>query len=536
MNCIQNKPFYIPPNRSGLKLVNSVGDGDNIEIYWHQAYTDDPSFNIAYNIYYSTEEANVFAEGPKLLSTNINGLYTKIPGFTPGDIYYFNVKATEYQSIWYNPTFLPDADGYMVKMYPETLLINDISAQSTIIQISDINLFPPMGIIKIGVEYIQYDSKDIPNGTLLVSQRGFLNTQITQHTTSGFDGYVQQSPIITFFPGLEDGNTFISEQEIKFNYPNFAYSINDGYKVDQDLLTTNLASDSTDQIDFPSYPAQGYRSGATDLQILLNGGCLNSYIGGESGCADDGYGVGMQIRNVSITDVNDQRQELLLSYTGEPVVLVNRLWSGIRCACYESNHESPESRCEKCFGTSFVTGYQQFYNPRDSSGRIMVRFGPYNDDIKQEDSGLESIAEHDCWTLSPYLLRDRDFVIRFNIDGSEEYRYEVTSVNRNKLLFGVSGNQHFKATRIRKTDPIYSWSVFRNTATMPHKVNTAVGLLKGPGNTFIPHVHEIVLNENIMAISQINQTTAISNGHNHQIRAGVVQPSPIDGHSHDIIF
>lgn len=536
MTCTTNKPYYIPPNRSGIKLVNSLGDGNNVEIFWHQAYPDNTSFNIAYNIYFSTEEENVFSEGPKFLSTNINGLYTKIPGFNPGDTYYFAVKATESQSIWFNYNFLPDGDGYMIKMYPETLLAANISAQSTSIPITDIDLFPPMGVIQIGYEYIRYDSKDIPDGTLLVAERGFLNTNIRSHDVSGFDGYLQQSPIIRFFAGLEDANTLINEEEVKFDYPNFPYTVADGYRVEsQDLLTTDLSVNDTEQQNFPTYDFSGYHEGAADLAILLQGGCLNSYIGGEQGCAD-GYGVGMQIRNISISDVNDQRQELLLSYTGEPVVLIKRLWNGIRCSCYESNKESAESRCPICFGTSWVTGYEQFFDPRRSDSKIMVRFGPYTDDVRQDDGGLESIGQMSCWTLTVPTIKDRDIIQRFNIDGTPEFLYEVLSTERNKLLFGVSGNQKFTASRIRRTEAIYSWRKFNDTSTMPHTIQTAVGLLKGAGTSFIPHTHSIVLNENILAISQINQTTSVSVGHSHEIYAGIVQPSPIDGHDHKIIF
>lgn len=537
MTCVSNKPYYIPPNQSGLKLVNSLGTGIDIELFWYPAYTDNINFKLAYNIYFSTEEENVFSEGPKFVSTNLTGLYTKISNFDPGDTYYFNVRAMEYDPTWMNVNFLPDAtDGYQLKIYPETLLVSNISAQSTVIPITDINLFPPMGIFQIGYELIRYDSKDIPNGTLLVAERGFLNSQITLHNVDGYDGYVQQSPIIKFWKGLEDQNTLINEEQAAFNYPNFAYTLADGYKVDSDLLTTNLSANDADQQNFPAYDNSGYHEGAADLAILLQGGCLNSYIGGERYCADGYGGVGMQIRNISISDVNDQRQELLLSYTGEPVVLIKRLWSGIRCSCYTLNKESPESRCPLCFGTSFVTGYEQFYDPRRSDSKIMVRFGPYTDDIQQNDAGLESIGQMSCWTLTVPTIRDRDIIQRFNIDGTPEFLYEVLSTERNKLLFGISGNQKFTASRIRRTEAIYSWRKFNDTSTMPHTIQTAVGLLKSSGNTFLPHTHGIVLSEKILAVSQINQTTSVSANHSHEVYAGIVQPSPIDGHTHVILF
>lgn len=537
MTCATNKPYYIPQNQYGIKLVNSLGTGIDVEIYWYEAFPDVSNYKIAYNIYFSSEEKDVFTEGPKYVSTNNAGLVAKISDFNPGDTYYFCVRATEYDPLWYNLNFLADGyalDGYNLKAYPETLLTSNVSAADTVIQIEDINLFPPYGIVQIGYEYIRYDSKDIPNSTLLVSERGFLGTKITEHNTDGYDGYIQNDPIVKFFTGLEEKNKFISPEQVRFNYPHFPYTLTDGYrKITEDLLTTDLTASDAAAVDFPTYPFNDWVRG--DIDILFKGGCLDSYIGVTTGCADGYGGVGLQVRNNSISDINDQRQELLLSFTGEPVVLVKKLWKGIVCSCTESNKESPESRCEFCYGTGFVTGFEQYFNPRRADSKIMVRFGPYSDTVRQDDAGLESVGQFDLWGLTVPTIKNRDFLIRFDIDGSELYRLEIADVTRNQLLYGIAGNQHFKGIKVRKTDPIYSWKAFRDTSTMPMTVLTSVGLLKGPGG-FIPHTHQIVLSENITALSQINQTTSVSNGHNHRIDNGVVQPSPIDGHSHQILF
>ena len=187
-----------------------------------------------------------------------------------------------------------------------------------------------------------------------------------------------------------------------------------------------------------------------------------------------------------------------------------------------------------CTGTGFLGGYTQYYNPRISSGRILVRFAPYTDDLKQEDSGLESHVIHDCWTLVVPTIKDRDFIIRFNEDGTEEFRYEVLDVTRNKLLYGESGKQTFKAQRVRKTDPICTWRAFRNTATRPESILTTVGIMRGPAGTIIPHTHSVVVNEHINVISQINQSTGISNDHQHSITNGSVEV--VLGHSHSLIL
>jgi hypothetical protein len=536
MVCSANQPIYIPQMRRGIYLAKNRGDGYGVTLSWYQAYVDDSAFRLAYNVYYSSERETVFSDGPKYLSLNLDARTADIGDFVPGENYYFAIRATEYDPTWYNLSLLPSADGYdgyALKIYPETLLLDDIDDNDLAINIADINLFPPYGVIQVGVELIRYVGKNVPTNTLIISERGFLNTDVTLHTVDGYDGYKQRSPIIRFFAGLEDSNNMVVQEEIAINPPNDHYVLSDGYKdKTEDLLTTDLSASDADRVDFPSYDYVGWHR--TDPRYLFNGECLDSYIGGEMFCADGYNGIGNQVRNIPIAERSDQREEALLDLTGEPVVLVKRLWKGIVCKCVQANKEYPEHRCPHCFGTGFVTGYEQYYNPRRSDSRILVRFGPAPDDLKMEDAGLESTVIHDCWTLVVPAIKDRDFIIRFNEDGTEEFRYEVLDVTRNKLFFSQSGKQNFKAQRVRKTDPIYQWRAFRNTATMPLKLNTTVGLLRGPNDVPKPHVHQIVLNEGIMTLSQINQTTGVTEGHNHTIINGIVQEAL--GHTHNIVI
>ncbi len=149
------------------------------------------------------------------------------------------------------------------------------------------------------------------------------------------------------------------------------------------------------------------------------------------------------------------------------------------------------------------------------------------------DAGLESTLIPDCWTLVYPAVKDRDFVIRFNEDGTEEFRYEILHVTRNKLLEGFSGGQKFTAHRVRRTDPIYQFRYVASTATMPQTINTTIGLVSGPGG-IAPHTHEIVISEGIVSLTQINQTTGVSQGHNHPVVDGVVQE--VLGHTHQIVL
>ncbi len=530
--CLTRHPSYLPQSTQGIISANSLGDGYSIRIIWNEAYPDSTGYNIAYNIYYSNVREDVFLEGVKFVSIDSTLFTTDIIELTPGDMFYFAVRAIEYDPNWYNLSLLLD-DGSS-KMYPSGMLTSNMLSTDGYIPISDADQFPIYGVVKIGVELISYTNRDLGQGRLSGLTRGFLETDIREHTIDGYDGYETHSdPLVNFWHGLEEKNEVVFQQVSHFTYPNYARTNTDGFKtVTKDLLNTDLSASDVSNADFPSYDYVGWHR--TNPAALLRGDCVGTYYGGEQFCADGYDGVGRQLRGISVQQVNNQRQEMLLEAmgTGEPCVLVRRVWTGIRCKCYLSSPEYSEDRCDICFGTSFITGYEQFFNPRRSDGRILVRFGPTEESLKMEDAGLESTFIPDCWTLVFPSLKNRDFIIRFNEDGTEDWAYSDEGI-WHKLLDGLSGKQGFKAQRVRKFDPIYTWRAIRNTATMPQTLTTSIGMVAGPGG-IPPHTHNIVINENITSLSQINQTTSISAFHNHPVISGILQEEL--GHTHTIIL
>lgn len=551
MVCNQPKPVYLAHSRAGISGAYTRGDGYEIALDWVQAYPSQSPYRVLYNIYYSTVLKDVLTEGVKLVSIQDGYLTASVYELPPGDTFYFAVRATEIDPSYYLPEELPQASG--IRIYPETLLTADISSSSLVIPISDIDQFPSLGIIQIGYELIQYSSKLGNNLIVGAGGRGFLGTNARPHSAIGFDGELLHDPIIKFWKGFEEANEVIAQASSKFAYPNYSRTDAAGYRtIQKDNFNTHLSgSDGTvvdggtsvldspsdvSQGDFPSYDYTGWRR--TDPISLLNGECVGTYIGGELFCADGYNGVGGQLRGISINDENTRRQEVLLESTGEPVILLRRMYQGITCKCIEQNSMNPSLRCAVCFATGFVRGYEQYFNTRRSDSKIMVRFGPTDDEVKIEDEGLESSFLPDCWTLVVPALKSRDIIIRFNEDGTEEFRYEVMSVNRNKLLNTISGGQKFKLQRIRRTDPVYQFPVFKDTSTMPQVLSTSIGMETG----IAPHVHTFVVSENITSLSQINQVTNISAGHSHVIRNGAVYPGKsTDGsldlaHTHTIIF
>jgi hypothetical protein len=360
--------------------------------------------------------------------------------------------------------------------------------------------------------------------------RGYGNTRATLHTVDGYDGYYYQDPFVNFWTMGED-NSFdrIYLCQNRFEYPHFQATITDGYhQVVKDLLTTDLSESDEYNTDFPPYDYSGYHR--TDPVQLLTGQCVGSYIGGEYGCIDK-YGNVNILRGMSLQDQNNQRQEVLLSVTGRPAVLIKRVRTGITCSCYLPSSQYQDDRCPMCYGTKFVLGYEQFFNPRRSDGRILVRCGPADEDLKVYEGGLESEFTLDFWALTVPTIKDRDIIILFDQNDIEEYRYEVLTVTRNNTITGLQGGQKFKAQRIRKTDPAYQIRVFRNTSEFPSNIDTTIGMVPG---LILPHKHVIVISEKITSITQINQMTSVVQGHNHEVVLGVVRSSI--NHDHTLIL
>lgn len=517
--------YYLNPSKCGTDAVSSFGDGTSINLKWFKAYSDS-GLNIYYNIYYSTIKENVYSEGIKYISIG-NSIEANIIDLIPGQEYFFSVRPVE-SNIDYS--FLPIAYDNL-RIVPQTLLKNNIGISDMIIPVIDTYEFPNSGIIKFGTELIKYDNIDHINGDLLLGERGYNNTDIRIHNTDGYDGYYYQDPIIQYSISKEYkefDRIFVCQS--RFEYPNYQRTDLDGYhQVVKDLLHSDLQASDDDNVDFESYDYSGYHR--TDPVLLLNGTCVGSYIGGQKGCIDK-YGNVNMVRGFDLQDANNEREEVLLSITGRPAVLLKRMRTGITCACYQPSRERGDDRCPKCLGGKFVLGWEQYFNPRRSDGRIMVRVSPSDDATKQYEAGLESELNLDGWTLTVPTIHMRDVLILFDINDNEEFRYEVGAVTRNNTILGQQGAQKFKMTRVRKFDPIYQINAFRNTSMYPETVNTSVAFTID----ILPHTHTFQKNEK--SDTGWSQLSGVSQGHNHQliIKDGVLTVLPALGHTHTLVL
>lgn len=520
MICEVPRPIFPNENFIGIKDCLPYPDGYSIFINFAQALQNYSTDQIGYNIYFSsTNKEDVLTEGAKYFTTNLE---LTIRRFSPGTVVWFIERATEYNPLYQNPlNFRPAVETQDAYVYPQTLLASNINEYTTIIPLVDASDFPPYGILQIGTELMYYPNVDYVNNLVYNVDRGFYNTNIRYHNVDGYDGYHTQNPVVFHFAGFEDLNLIYSQAETRFEPPEFPFTETDGYKsVSVDLLNTNLSASDDLMQDSPLYDYSGYHR--TSMVDFFSGICIGSYHGGSYGCN------GQNIRGLSLSDHVNQRLELMLEIDGEPVILLRRLWTGIKCNCYRLNQEHYEGRCASCFGTSFVGGYDQFYNPKRSDSKILVRFSPTVDDLAIKQFGLQQNFAPAAWTLVYPAIKDRDVLIRFNQDLELEYFYEVTGVTRNKLMFGLSGAQAMNLVRLDKTDPVYQWRAIKSTSLYKGELNTGMSVLRGHG----PHIHVVTINNFINTLEQINSTTSVVSGHNHPIINGVVQE--MLGHTHSL--
>lgn len=181
-----------------------------------------------------------------------------------------------------------------------------------------------------------------------------------------------------------------------------------------------------------------------------------------------------------------------------------------------------------CFGTGFQNGYEQFINSRRPDGRILVRVNPAQDDLKIEDKGgLTPEYIPGAWTIAFPGIKDRDVLVRFNENNTEEFRYQILNVERVRAFFGQAGAQKFSMQRFHRTDIIYQFPAQRDLS--PYPATAVTGSNSAPG---IPEHSHVIQVPNGIAIANLNGVTAVSEKHSHVIRNGVVCPAL--GHTHTL--
>lgn len=545
--CDRTKPFF-PPTDLGLVAAFDKGVGTEINLTWKQAYPSNDLNIIYYNVYLSSNIVSVLDGGPDFLVADTSAT---VAGLPPGDTHFFTVRVAEFSPNDIELSGLRQA-GPDMYFYPSTISDGYVGNTDTFVPAESVTGFPDSGVIHIGSELIKYYAlQSLPiSGFLTTSTtRGYAGTQAESHSAGSS---------IKLYHGKEDGNTIIAQATPTFQKPNDALTWVriDGYGLDgyrdgydgYDAYKNNLPGFTTsfDGYDgYLRYRQEPFDAITTDGKNNDESGDFNrfDYCGTwrttspanfMQGQCNPSYWGGIQVRDgykVKVSDVRThmlQREELLLESTGEPFVLLRRSWTGMRCACMMTRREHTDARCPICFSTGFTQGFVQFFNPRRSDRRILVRIDPAVDDLNLVDrGGLEPNYEPTAWTLPFPAIKDRDVLIRFNPDNTEEFRYEVLNVTRVRSTFAQTGAQKLTIKRLPKTDIMYQFPAVRDTRPIPGAISTSVN--GTPGIT--AHSHQIVIPDGA-DLSTLRAATLISEGHNHIIISGVVQP--VLGHTHTL--
>jgi hypothetical protein len=98
-------------------------------------------------------------------------------------------------------------------------------------------------------------------------------------------------------------------------------------------------------------------------------------------------------------------QQFMLDQGGEPVFVFLRKWFGQRCPCFNFTRNYADNRCEICYGTGWVRGYE---------GPFEVDIAPPSgvNSIEFDDKGYHQSFNYETWMLDRPLIRTFDFMVR----------------------------------------------------------------------------------------------------------------------------
>lgn len=469
--CSFDEPVWSDPFRPGIQYAEDLGLGSVISVHWKPATTPAGLSPTYYNIYSSTILDNLF-EQPSAIT---DALTVNVTGLHGGDGYFFGVKATYYPESQPITDLVSPSPNYY--KYPEAVSVNELdgyylSAETTPLIVSPATTgFPSSGYLKIGSEILAYSSKT--STTFVISQRdAFSFGNLSTHLNGA---------AVTLFRGIEDINlsyhfavpTWDAGQTSPWLVPDLndpdgygSMQDEDGYRAwTIDNLSEDHSEFETENIDFPAQDelCGTYKANTTDLVNIYSGTKCGTYFGGR----EDGFGGGIRL-----TDANLRREETLLSMTGEPIILLRAKTTGQQCPRYSIRGEHSAERCSLCYGTRILGGYDRYLYPRlyrpnieNPNGMMAMRVQPYRNDLPLiQYRGLSQVDELTIWAPAIPTIKKRDILIRYlPIDPgevpTEEFRYEVLNVERNRILFADDGKQTLTVRKLDKTHNIMTYPV-----------------------------------------------------------------------------
>jgi predicted RNA-binding Zn-ribbon protein involved in translation (DUF1610 family) len=168
-----------------------------------------------------------------------------------------------------------------------------------------------------------------------------------------------------------------------------------------------------------------------------------------------------------------RRNNWILEQGGERVKLFVRKRTGLKCNCTLDEQlveysKQPSARCQRCFGTGIVGGYEGPYD-------IIVCPDDGERVVSQSDRGRRKEHTYDCWIGNTPTVSQRDFIVKQ--DGE---RYSIGSVRRPSNR-GNQLNQFFSIGYLDESDIRYQVPVtgvselsYPETRTTENRTRTVI--------------------------------------------------------------
>jgi len=417
----------------GIERVSDVGCGDSVLIEWGepiQKFYRNEAFVIVYqdNSRLSVFDSPTYIAAPGTREATVSGL-------TAGESLSFGARALEVASDVFKLNGMERVDEGFYRLPTATTIVSQVDVTDLTIKVGSTAGYPDAGIIFIGREAIRYNNIDRVSNTFIVppNGRGLLGSA---------PGIYLLGDSVELFLKCTDVNTVIV-----MSTPTYQ----DGYGLErivngEGVVVTDYSDN--DRIFYQGFDFCGWHDPRPDETLTGKDDC-GSYAGGEH----NGF------RGLDIYDRMLNREEVLLGVTGEPVILLKRIWDGVTCSCMDSRKMSPKVKsCQECYGTGYVGGFIQYNNLRREDRRILVSFSEASEDLSHgEQSSLQQEFEPSAWTVPIPAVRDRDLILRFDFTEDREFIYEVLKVGREKIFNRRFGKQTLALKRLDKTDINYTF-------------------------------------------------------------------------------
>lgn len=417
----------------GIERASDLGCGDSIYLEWNKPLKNNYKNEAFVLVYKNSYRLSVF-DSPSYIALP-DTFSATLSGLVAGETLSFGARSFETASGIFNLNGMTQVDDGFYQIPSQTNITSIISLTDTEVSVSSVEGYPDAGLIRVGNEVIKYSSINRTNNIFNVASngRGAVGSTASVHFP---DDSLQ------LFLGCTDDNTVIV-----MSTPTYQ----DGYESGRVINNTGLVitdySDN-DRVFHEGFDFCGWHDPRPEEVLTGNDAC-GSYQGGEF----NGW------RGLNLYDRMLNREEVLLGVTGEPVILLKRIWDGSICSCMNGRKggDPKLKSCQSCYGTGYEGGFLQFDNLRRVDKRVLLSFNETAEDLKYgEKENLQQEYEPSAWTLPQPAIRDRDLILRFDYTNDREYIYEVLNVSKEKMFARRFGRQRLTLKRLDKTDIVYT--------------------------------------------------------------------------------